>query len=162
MLRLLDVDTRMGTRRSTCGVAAGLLLLASGTACASGRCTYPPPEPEALAPSEIPEVPDASANVLVDLSGALRDPARVTATFDDDLALDVEVAAHTDVCASYAIARYGYQVVPGPVTVEVSTGDGQHATASLVAGDRPRWVVVSLQEGFPLEVDVWTTEPAYG
>ena len=34
--------------------------------------------------------------------------------------------------------------------------------AGLTAGDRPRWVVVSLQDGFPLETTVWDERPAYG
>ena len=36
------------------------------------------------------------------------------------------------------------------------------SSGGCTAGDRPRWVVVSLQDGFPLEITEWDERPAYG
>lgn len=140
---------------------AGLLLLAAVPACSSGRCAGPHPEPEVLTRPEVRPVDEDAADLLVDLSGALAEPLRVTVTFDDALALDVEVPGTSVGCATGAVSRYGYRVA-GPVTVEVRTGDGQMERVAVTAGDDPRWVVVSLQDGFPLEAEAWDEEPAYG
>jgi hypothetical protein len=141
---------------------AGLLAVAALAACSSGGCADPGREPEVLASPEVRPVDEDAANLLVDLSGALSEPLRVTVTFDDDLALDVEVPGTSAACATGPVSRYGYRVGPGPVTVGVSTGDGREERVAVTAGDVPRWVVISLQDGFPLEVEAWDERPAYG
>jgi hypothetical protein len=141
---------------------AGLLVLAPLAACSSGGCDDPGREPEVLTRPEVRPVDEGAANLLVDLSGALSEPLRVTVTFDDDLALDVEVPGTPADCASQPVSRYGYRVDPGTVTVSVGTGDGQQESVAVTASDVPRWVVVSLQDGFPLEAAVWDERPAYG
>jgi hypothetical protein len=141
---------------------AGLLALAPLAACSSGRCADPGSGPEVLAQPEVRSVDEDAANLIVDVSGALSEPLRVTVTFDDDLALDVEVPGTSAACAIEPVSRYGYRVGPGPVTVSVRTGNGQEERVAVTAGDVPRWVVISLQDGFPLEAEAWDERPAYG
>jgi hypothetical protein len=152
----------MTVMRTAARALAGVLLLASATACSSGGCTGDAEQPQEVARPDVRQVDEGAANVLVDLSGARAEPLHVTVTFDEEVALDVEVPGTSAACGTDAVSRYGYRVDPGPVTVVVNTGDGEEERVEVRAGDRPRWVVVSLQEGFPLEATEWDERPAYG
>ena len=140
---------------------AGLLVL-SPAGCSSGTCSDPDPQPREVTRPEVPRAADDAANLLVDISGALPESTRVTVTFNSDLALDVELPSASTACATDGVSRYGYRVEPGPVTVVVTTGDGLEQRVAVTAGDRPRWVVVTVQADFPLEAAVWRERPAYG
>jgi hypothetical protein len=77
-------------------------------------------------------------------------------------ALDVSAPGIPELCAHGPIHRYGYELPAGPLVVEVTTDGGQTGSTEVEVGDRPQWVVVGVQEGFPLRVDVWQERPAYG
>jgi hypothetical protein len=139
---------------------AGLLVL-SPAGCSSGTCSDPDPQPRELTRPEVPRAADDAANLLVDISGALPESTRVTVTFEGDLALDVELPSASTACATDAVSRYGYRVDPGPVTVVVSTA-GEQERLALTVRDQPRWVVVTVQDGFPLGAEAWHEQPAYG
>jgi len=148
--------------RTAATVLAGLVLLVPATACSSARCAADDRQPQELTQPDVRQVDDGAANLWVDLSGARAEPLRVTVAFDEEVALDVEVPGTSAACGTDAVARYGYRVDRGPVTVVVSTGDGEEERVEVTADDRPRWVVVSLQDGFPLEATEWDERPAYG
>src|SRR5688500_1067846 len=110
--------------RMRAAAVAGLLVF-SPAGCSSGTCSDPDPQPREVTRPGVPQADDDAANLLVDISGALPEPTRVTVTFDGDLALDVEVPGASLACSTDAISRYGYRVGPGPVTVVVRTGAGE-------------------------------------
>lgn len=93
---------------------AGLLLILPSAACSSGGCTDAGAQPREVRDADVRQVDDDEANLLVDLSGALPDPLRVTGTSRG--------AGHVGACASGPISRYGHRVDTGPAIVAVRTG----------------------------------------
>ena len=152
--------------RSSLGTACALLLLAT-SGCGwfgSDRTCESAMEAtaEVVTPGDVPTAGEAAANLWLDVSSTLAEPVRVTVTFDDVLALDVTAPGTPDVCAHEPVHRYGYELPAGPVVVSVTTDTGQGSSAEVEIGDRPQWVILGVQEGFPLAVDVWSTRPQYG
>lgn len=111
---------------------------------------------------EVAEVSEEASNLLVDVTSTRDEPVRVTVRFDDKLALDVELPGTPSVCAHQPVYRYAYQLPRGRARVTVSTDGGQRGETTPTVGGGKRWVVVQVQDGFPLEVDTWNTQPQWG
>jgi hypothetical protein len=165
VLRLLGVGTRTRHRSGPAfGVATGLLVGVTGCA-ASGQpsCAAALEQTaDVVTPGDVPLVAESSANLGVDVTSTLVAPVRVTLEFDDVPALDVTAPGTPAECAHQPVHRYGYDLPPGTVAVSVTTDSGQRGSVDVRVGDRPQWVVVSVQEGFPLSVDVLSSRPEYG
>lgn len=156
----------MRTRsRAALGVAAGVLLLAP-SGCGASRqanCAAALEQTaDVVTPGEVRVVAEPSANLGVDVASTLSESVRVTVEFDDVLALDVTAPGTPEMCSHQPVHRYAYELPAGPLVVTVTTDEGQSGSAEVEIGDRPQWVVVSVQEGFPLDVEVWSSRPQYG
>ena len=162
----MTTPTRARAARASLGTAAVLLLLGtagcswegSDRTCASAAEATA----EMVSPGNVPTADTSSANLVLDVSSTSAEPVRVTVTFDDVPALDVLAPGTPEVCAHGPVHRYGYELPAEPLAVEVTTDGGQTGAVEVEVGDRPQWVVVGVQEGFPLRVDVWKERPAYG
>ncbi len=156
----------MRTRsRSALGVAVGALLLAAlGCAASAGPTCAAALEQTAdvVTPGDVRVVSESSANLGVDVASTLPGPVRVTVEFDDALALDVTAPGTPETCSHQPVHRYAYELPAGPLVVAVTTDAGQSGSAEVEIGDHPQWIVVSVQEGFPLDVEVWNSRPQYG
>jgi hypothetical protein len=158
--------TRARAARSSLGAAAALLLLGSAGCSREGPdrtcASAAEATAEVVAPGDVPTVDESSANLVLDVSSTSAAPVRVTVTFDDVPALDVSAPGTPEVCAHGPVHRYGYELPTGPTVVEVTTDGGQTGAVEVAVGERPQWVVVGVQEDFPLRVDLWQERPAYG
>ena len=117
---------------------------------------------ELRSPPEVPQVPEARSTLGLTVSSSLPSEVGITVTFDDAVALDAVLPAAHGQCTHHAVHRYGFEVPPGAVVASVVTDDGRRATTEVEVGDDPRWLVVTLQEGFPLDIETWDERPLYG
>ncbi len=110
---------------------------------------------------ELKEVSAKEANVSLDVTSGSRSAVRTKIRIGDALALDVELPAALDDCGHEPVYSYSYQLPPGPVTVTATTDD-QRQTVPLKVVQDQRWVVLQVQDGFPLSLKVWRQEPQWG
>ncbi len=127
------------------------------------ECAEPSARPAARAAR--PEVHTASlpaANVVIEATSTLADSVRLTVQFDESLALDVRLPGTDTRCASQPVYRYGYRLPPGPVDVKATSDGSEDGTAALHVEEQKRWLVIQVQEGFPVSVREWTERPGWG
>lgn len=89
------------------------------------------------------------------------DSTRATVRFDDNVALDVELAGSPN-CAHQPIFSYHYDVPPGRYDVKVTTDDGCRKTTPMLVGKHRMWVTVQTQEGFPIYLTATREKPQFG
>jgi hypothetical protein len=139
--------------------AVTTFLLAGCGAGESDACSVTRPA-EVVAQPEVAEVSESASNVGLDVRSTLEERVRLTVRFDGKLALDIEMPGTR--CADGPIYRYAYRLPRGQTTVSTTTDQGQRETTTLTIGDDKRWVVVQVQEGFPLELQTWDSQPLWG
>jgi hypothetical protein len=111
---------------------------------------------------EVAEVSESASNVGLDVQSTLEKRVRLTVRFDGTLALDIAMPGTPSECSHQAVYKYAYQLHRGQTTVAATTDRGQRETTTLTVGDDKRWVIVLVQEGFPLEVKTWDSQPLWG
>jgi hypothetical protein len=99
---------------------------------------------------------------LLDVTSSLEESVRVTVRFGGTLALDIEAPGSASDCAHEPVYRYGYRLPRGQVKVTATTDQGHRDTTTVDPADGKRWVVVELQDGFPLELHTWDSQPSWG
>ena len=112
-----------------------------------------------------PEVHTASlpaSNVVIEATSTLADRVRLTVQFDESLALDIRLPGTDARCASQPVYRYGYRLHPGPVDVTATSGGSEDGTARLHVAEQKRWLVITVQEGFPVNLREYSERPAWG
>jgi hypothetical protein len=103
-----------------------------------------------------------ASNVVIEATSTLPDRVRLTVRFDESLALDIRLPGTDARCASQPVYRYGYRLHPGPVDVKATSGGSKDGTATLHVDEQKRWLVITVQEGFPVSMREWTERPAWG
>jgi hypothetical protein len=111
---------------------------------------------------EVAEVSESTSNVGLHVSSTLEKRVRLTVRFDGKLALDIAMPGTPSQCSHQPVYRYAYQLPRGQTTVTATTDRGQRETTTLTVGGDKRWVVVGVQEGFPLQLQTWDSEPQWG
>lgn len=115
-----------------------------------------------LTEPELEEASQGQANVYIDVTSASESPVRITMKIDDTMALDVEVPGTPSDCSHQPVYKYAYQLTPGQSTVTATTDQGQRQSIPVAIGTAERWLVLSVQEGFPLGLEVWREKPSWG
>jgi hypothetical protein len=148
---------------------AGIMMLllagcSSLTSTDSESCSIDPEErpAEVVTRPDVAEVSETESNVGLDVTSTLEEPVRVTVRFGGTRALDIEVPGTPSDCSHEPVYRYAYRLPPGPMTVTATTDRGQRDTTTLNLATDRRWVVVQVQDGFPLQLSRWNSEPAWG
>jgi hypothetical protein len=149
---------------------ATALLVCSVAGCAfvtretgPGSCADPSTRPATrVAPTAVPAAPLRTSNVVIEVSSTLAARVRLTVTFDEASALDIQVPGTDARCMSQPVYRYGYRLPPGPVTVKAASGNGPAGRATLHVQEHKRWLVIQVQDGFPVSVREWNEKPAWG
>jgi hypothetical protein len=147
---------------ATVGVLAVLLAGCTATDRGVNSCGEPQHEAVVRNQPDLDQVGQDEANLVVHVTSSLQESVRVTLSVDNAVALDVEVPGTTPGCSGVPVYVYRYRLPEGPATVTGQTGDGQRRATTVELGSDPRWIVVSVQKGFPLSVDVWEEEPNWG
>lgn len=97
-----------------------------------------------------------------DLNNVSESAVRVQVSVGGERALDVQLPAGAG-CAHPPVYSYSFALPTNRVDVEVSTSQDQHGSVRLNVTNRHRWVVVMVQDGFPLTVDGhWKSAPQWG
>ena len=117
---------------------------------------------EVVSTPELSPVPEQQANVVLDVTSTLEESVRVTVRVDGSRVLDVELPGSGAACAHEPVYRYGYDLPTGPATVAVTTDQGQSASRTVRASSATRWLVVQVQDGFPLGLRVYRERPQWG
>jgi hypothetical protein len=126
-------------------------------------CADPSARPATrVARPEVPSAQGPASNVVVQVNSTLADRVRLTVHFDELLALDIRVPGTDARCGSQPVYRYGYRLPPGPVEVKATSDGSEDGTATLHVEEQKRWLVIQVQEGFPVSVREWTERPAWG
>jgi hypothetical protein len=86
---------------------------------------------------------------------------RLTVRFDGMLAWDIEMPGTPSECQG-PMYQYAYRLPRGQTTVTATTDRGQRERTTLAVGGDRRWVVVQVQDGFPLELETWDSQPQWG
>ncbi len=141
-----------------------LLAACSGpTSTSSGPCDDVLDQPvTTVANAEIQQVPEGDANVVLDVTSSRQDPVRLTVHFDGRLALDVRLPATSANCSHPPVFTFAYEMPDREVTIRATTDDKDRSKASLGLEAHTVWAVMQLQEGFPLEIESWESEPQWG
>ncbi|MFC7727339.1 hypothetical protein ACFQW6_19680 [Nocardioides sp. GCM10028917] len=117
---------------------------------------------EVVSESEIASVPEAEANLVLDLSSTTREPTRVTVHFDRDVALDVRTPAVADECSHSPVYSHAFRLPGESVGLTVNTDQGRPRSVTVPLDEATHWVAVQPQDGFPIGLDVFDQEPAWG
>ncbi len=107
------------------------------------------------------EVPEQEANLLVDLNSVSASVVRARVRIGDALALDLELPAARG-CSHPPVYSYSYRLPSGPTEVTARTSQGQHKVVRLTTSGKEQWVVLIVQDGFPLHLVGSRSEPAWG
>jgi hypothetical protein len=116
---------------------------------------------EVVAQPEVTEVSASMSNVGLDVQSTLEERVRATVRLAGALALDIHVPGTDAECAHQPVYRHAYQLPRGKVVVTATTDRGQHERTTVTVGDRRRWVVVLVQDGFPLRLETWGSQPGW-
>jgi hypothetical protein len=143
-----------------------LLLAGCRTLTSQGpqSCSIDPDERpvEVVTHPDIAEASEDESNVGLDVTSTMEEPVRVTVRFGDARALEIEVPGTSSDCSHEPVYRYAYRLPLGPITVTATTDRGQRDTTTLNLAAGKRWLVVQMQDGFPLQLSRWSSEPAWG
>ena len=121
-----------------------------------------------LAPAEVvnePELDEVSkdeANLVLDLSSSTRKPTHVTVQLNGKVALDVRTPAVSAECSHAPVYRHEFRLPSDFAQVTVTTDQGERRSITVPLDSQTRWVVVQPQDGFPVGLDAWAEEPAWG
>jgi hypothetical protein len=143
-------------------------LLAAG--CAEGSnapaltspCDFRNVTTEVVSEPEINPVPEAEANLVLDLSSTTREPTHVTIHFDRKVALDVRTPAVAAECSHSPVYSHGFRLAGDSVRLTVDTDQGHPRSVTVPLDGAAHWVAVQPQDGFPIGLDVFSREPAWG
>jgi hypothetical protein len=141
--------------------AVTTFLLAGCGAGESDACQATRPA-EVVAQPEVAEASESASNVGLDVTSTLEKRVRLTVRFDGKLALDIAMPGTPSQCSHQAVYKYAYRLPRGQTTVTATTDRGQRDTTTLTVGNDKRWVIVQVQEGFPLELQTWDSQPQWG
>ncbi|MGB3827800.1 MAG: hypothetical protein WA962_03410 [Ornithinimicrobium sp.] len=100
-------------------------------------------------------------NVVIDLANVQERSTEVRVAINDQNAVAVRVPGRGAGCQSTPIYRYELAAPIGPSQVSVTTDSGHSDTLTLEATDSTSWVVVQLQEGFPLDIEKFDRPPGW-
>jgi hypothetical protein len=125
-------------------------------ACSVNQATRPA---EVVAQPEVAEVSESASNVGLDVTSTLEKDVRLTVRFDGKLALDIAMPGTR--CSDEPLYKYAYRLPRGQTTVTATTDQGHRDTTTLTVGNDKRWVIVQVQEGFPLELQTWDSQPLW-
>ena len=117
---------------------------------------------ELVSEPDIASVPEAEANLVLDLSSTTREPTRVTVHLDRDVALDVRTPAVADECSHSPVYSHEFRLPGESVRLTVDTHQGRPSSVTVPLGGATHWVAVQPQDGFPIGLDVSDQEPAWG
>lgn len=107
-------------------------------------------------------MPEAEANLVLDLSSTTRETTRVTILLDRKVALDVRTPAVADECSHSPVYSHGFRVPGDAVRLTVDTDQGRARSVTVPLDGGTRWVAIQPQDGFPIGLDVFDQEPAWG
>ena len=117
---------------------------------------------EVMSEPEIASVPEAEANLVLDLSSTTREPTRVRIHLDRKVALDVRTPAVAVECSHSPVYSHGFRLAGDSVRLTVDTDQGRSRTVTVPLDGAPHWVAVQPQDGFLTGLDVFDLEPAWG
>ena len=117
---------------------------------------------EVVSEPELEEVPEDEANLVLDLSSSTRESAHVTVRLNSKVALDVRTPAVPAECSHAPVYSHGFRLLSGSAQVTVTTDQHQRRSLTVPLHDTTRWVVVQPQDGFPVGLDAFDDEPAWG
>lgn len=117
---------------------------------------------ETITEAQIEKAPESRSDLVLDVSSNLEKPARLTVHLEGKLALDVRLPGTPASCSHPPVYSYAYDLPDREVTVTAITDYGERSTASLDLSDQREWAVVQLQEGFPLQIEPWDSQPQWG
>lgn len=145
-------------------VIAALVATACSSQAGASSCSVDPIDrpAEVVTQPQLAAVPERQSNLGLDVTSTSRRPVRVTVTLDDRLALDVNVPGAGRDCAHRPVYRYTYRLPRGPATVTATTDQGQRDTTTVTVDGGARWIVLQVEEGFPLQVKHFGGRPGYG
>lgn len=150
------------------------MLLAAVTTClltgctsllgnSADACSDPANRPaEVVTQPDLTEVSQSASNVDLQATSSLDERVRLTVRFDDAVALDVYLPGKPRRCTSWPVYQYTYRLPTGQAIVTATTDRGQREATTLTVAGHKRWVVVQIQDGFPLELDTWNSQPLWG
>src|SRR5690349_15852848 len=113
---------------------------------------------ELVSKAQVAEVGQSAANLMLELTSVSREDARVTVRLNGRVALDVRTPALPAQCLNSPIDVHLFRVTGDSARVSVRTDQGQHRSSRVPLGRGPRWVVVQLQDGFPLGLRMYREE----
>jgi hypothetical protein len=145
-------------------VLAPLLAACMGTTSGeSGPCVDALDQPvDVITRPQVEEASESASNFVLDVTSNFEKPVRLTVRFDGKLALDVSLPGTPSECSHPTVYSYAYDLPSEPVTVTAVTDGGERSATTLEPGAGKQWAVVQLQDGFPLQVRTWDSEPAWG
>jgi hypothetical protein len=111
---------------------------------------------------QLVEVSSDHANLVLDLSSSTREPVQVTVSLNGEVALDVRTPAVPAECSHSPVYSHEFRLPVDNAQVTVVTDQGQRRSISVPLDGPTRWVVIQPQDGFPLSLDVFNEEPAWG
>jgi hypothetical protein len=116
---------------------------------------------EVVSEPQVAEVSEDDANLVLDLSSSTRKSLRVTVRLNGEVALDVRTPAVPARCSQSPVYSHGFRLPGDTSRLTVATDQGQRRAISVPLGE-PHWVAVQPQDGFPLGLDAFDEEPAWG
>jgi len=136
----------------------------SPTSESADACSVDPAErsAEVVTQPEVAEVSESASNVSLHVTSTLEERVRLTVRFGGTLALDIEMPGTASECSHQPVYQYAYRLPQGPATITATTEQGQRETTTLTVGGGKRWVVVQVQDGFPLQLETWDSQPQWG
>src|SRR3954452_3998282 len=157
------------------GTVLATALLLSGCAGSSGDLGAAAPESggscglhsldqpaQVVSKPRVLEVSEDDANLVLDLSSSTSKPLRVTVRLNGEVALDVRTPAVSAQCSHSPVYSHEYRLRGDTARVTIVTDQGQRRSISVPLSEPPHWVAVQPQDGFPIGLDVFNEEPAWG
>jgi hypothetical protein len=117
---------------------------------------------EVVSEPQVVEVAEDNANLVLDLSSSTRKALRVTVRLNGEVALDVRTPADSGQCSHSPVYSHEYRLRGDTARVTVTTDQGQRRSITVPLAESPHWVAVQPQDGFPIGLDVFNEEPAWG
>ena len=163
-----------GTRPANSGIRSAHLvpmmaLVATGltvTGCGPSGSDSCPRDPTArpakvLTPPEVPESPENTSNLFLDLTSGLAQPVCVSVEFSSKLALDIELARSSPQCSGQLVYHYAYRLPDTRIRVKVTTDSGQVDTRTVRVGRHKHWLAIEVHEDYPLQLEDYHGPPQW-
>ncbi|USQ81348.1 hypothetical protein [Ornithinimicrobium faecis] len=131
------------------------------------NCGNPQEPPTELGESDfgahlLTEDPGQKVTVAIDIANVQDVPTSVQIDINGQSALTVRVPTTASDCYLTTIFRYGLEVPPGPAQITATTDGGHRDQLTLEVSEDTTWVVVQVQDGFPLELETYDHPPGWG